>query len=198
MTEKLREQVSALADDELSPGEHELLLRRFALDKYLGRCWERYHLIGEAMRKNLPAVDTRGFADRVMQAINPAAAARPRSLSRRVGRAATGMAVAACVAVVALVGLRYESLQHQSAPGPAEIVPPVSASPTNFIPYGRVIDASWNGTSPDVRAELSNYVISHAETSAVLGQQNVLPYFFVANFDTHSPPPSPPAPPRKR
>lgn len=196
MTEKLREQISALADDELSPGEHELLLRRFALDKYLGRCWERYHLIGEAMRKNLPDVDTRGFADRVMRGINPAAAERARSLPTRVGRAATGVAVVVCVAVVALVGLRYESLQHQSAPGPAEIVPPMSASNTNFVPYGRVIDASWNGTAPDVRAELSNYVISHAETSAVLGQQNVLPYFFVASFDTRSAPP--PAPPRKR
>lgn len=197
MTEKLREQISALTDDELTPGEHELLLRRFAVDKYLARCWERYHLIGEAMRKNLPPVDTRGFADRVMGVIAPVPSAPAHSLSSRVSRTMTGMAIAACVAVVALVGLRYESLHQQSAPGPAEIVPPAPVFHPGFIPYGRVTDASWNGSSPEVRAELGNYVISHAETSAVFSQQNMLPYFFVASFDTRTPP-APPAPPRKR
>lgn len=191
MTEKLREQISALADDELSHSEHELLLRRFAVEKYLGLCWERYHLIGEAMRKGLPAVDTRGFADRVMRAIGPAQAPPaqpPRKLSSRAGRAAAGVAVAACVAVVAILGLRYENLHPQPATGPAVIVPPPSPLPSVFRPYGKVTDAAWNGTSPEVRAELGNYVISHAETSAALGQQNMLPYFFITNFDTRETP----------
>ncbi|MGH8115555.1 MAG: hypothetical protein ACREPS_10965, partial [Rhodanobacteraceae bacterium] len=135
----------------------------------------------------------------VMTAINPAPARPARSLSSRVGRATAGVAVAACVAVVAIVGLRYQSLHQESAPGPAEIVPPVSALHAPYLPFvGKVTDATWNGTSPEVRAELGNYVITHAETSAVFSQQNILPYFFVATFDIRSPPARLLVPPRKR
>ena len=49
MTQKLREQISALCDHELPEGEHELLLRRFSVEKSLRLHWERYHLIGAAM-----------------------------------------------------------------------------------------------------------------------------------------------------
>ena len=81
MTEKLREQISALADDELPEGEHELLVRHFAAEKALRVYWERYHLIGEAMREGLAPVDTRDFADRVMTVLmqEPAAQAAARS-----------------------------------------------------------------------------------------------------------------------
>src|SRR5690242_17311524 len=104
MTQKLREQISALADHELPDGEHELLLRRFAVERSLRLHWERYHLIGEAMRKALPAVDTRGLADRVMAELDTGTApgeAAPRS-HRDLLRGLAGVAVAASVAVVAI------------------------------------------------------------------------------------------------
>ncbi len=132
MTQKLREQVSALMDQELPEGEHELLLRRFSVEKRLRLHWERYHLIGEAMRKGLPAADTRGLADRVMAALDtqsqPAAAPQPKPINPFL-RGIAGMAVAASVAVVALVGLKHG--MHTAGPVPAEIVPAggVAAAP---------------------------------------------------------------------
>lgn len=188
MTDKLREQVSALADDSLLEGEHELLVRRFGADRNLRLCWERYHLIGEAMRKGLPQVDTRGFADRVMSALGaePVREEPVRAgMLAYLGKALAGMAVAASVAAVAVIGLRNDA-GHSSqsmAAAPSEIVP---ANPQfNVMPasYGTVSNATWNGNTPDVQAQLGNYLINHNEMAASLSQPGVLPYFYIATYD---------------
>ncbi|MGH8397066.1 MAG: sigma-E factor negative regulatory protein [Gammaproteobacteria bacterium] len=185
MTEKLREQISALADDELPVGEHELLTRRFGSDRYLFICWERYHMIGEAMRKALPHVDTFGFADRVMAVLFEAPAEQKRhSLTGYFGKIAAGVAVASCVAVAALIGLRHNDAHLPLALAPTETVPPSPPLQTSLTAYGRASNASWNGNLPDVRAELSNYIINHNEASAALGKQGMLPYFYITTYPT--------------
>lgn len=143
MTQKLREQISALADHELPEGEHELLLRRFAVEKSLRLHWERYHLIGCALRKELPAVDTRGFADRVMAVLSdePLPAAPPARLMDKLLRGAAGFAIAASVAVVAIVGLKHGG--HTGA-APSEIVP-TSAASGESSPVDLMNDANWTG-----------------------------------------------------
>src|SRR5487761_398690 len=182
MTEKLREQVSALADDELPAGEHELLARRFALEKYLGICWGRYHLIGESMRKALPQIDTRNFADRVMTALEHEAAIIKKHddrLIRNFSKTAAGMAEAACVAAVAILGLRYDGTRMQPASAPSEIVPPAEPMQASYISNGMVRNATWNGNVPQVQAQLSNYIINHNEISSALEQQGMLPYLYL-------------------
>ncbi|MGH8377317.1 MAG: sigma-E factor negative regulatory protein [Gammaproteobacteria bacterium] len=188
MTEKLREQISALADDELPVGEHELLARRFGSERHLSICWERYHLIGEAMRKALPHVDTRGFADRIMTVLVEAPVEQKRhGLNGYFGRAVAGVAVAACVAVVALIGLRHNDARMHLASGPSEIVPPSPPLQTSPVVYGMASDAAWNGNSPDVQAQLNNYIINHNEINAALGQQAMLPYFYITTYTTGAP-----------
>lgn len=204
MTERLREQVSALADDELPEGEHELLVRRFAADRYLCLCWERYHLIGEAMRKSLPQVDTRGFADRILQLLGRDAAEQRRHAQRapRV-RVAASITAAVCVAVAALAAVRFSVHSNHLAAASSEIVPPASAF--QATPAGAGINtAAWNGNTPEVQAELSNYIINHNEISAALGQQDPLPYFYITAYDVSrtargaAPAGLPQIPPRKR
>ncbi|MGH8400285.1 MAG: sigma-E factor negative regulatory protein [Gammaproteobacteria bacterium] len=191
MTDKLREQVSALADDSLSEGEHELLVRRFSVDRNLRLCWERYHLIGEAMRKGLPQVDTRGFADRVMAILDTESVRHEpvrTSLFTYVGKAFAGMAVAASVAAVAVIGLRHDTGHlNQSAAAPSEIVPSGASSlDATLASYGTVSNATWNGNTPDVQAQLGNYLINHNEMTASLSQPGVLPYFYIATYDPHA------------
>lgn len=188
MTEKLREQISALADNELPESEHELLVRRFAAEKYLCVCWERYHLIGEAMRKSLPHVDTRGLADRIMQVLGPEPA-EPQHRARRLPalRIAASMTAAVCVAVVALAALRFGGNSHHTGPIPSEVVPRVSALQTTPVAYGMMNTAAWNGNTPAVQAELNNYIINHNEISAALGQQDPLPYFYITTYNINQP-----------
>ena len=164
MSEKLREQISALTDDRLPQGEHELLLRRFAVDKALVRCWERYHLIGEAMRKNLPAADTRRLADRVMAEIRPEpAAVEPEQEPASVlfSRGLAGLAVAASVAFVAVLGLRHDARVQQTVSAPAEIVPAGAAAQQAPLSYGLMNDASWEATATQVEASPRSYLVNH-------------------------------------
>ncbi len=198
MTEKLREQISALADDELPAGEHELLARRFALEKYLRICWGRYHLIGEAMRKALPQIDTRDFADRIMRALEHEAAITKKhddKLIRNFSKTAAGMAVAACVAVVAILGLRYDGTRMQPVSAPSEIVPSAEPMQASYIRNGIVRNATWNGNVPQVQAQLSNYIINHNEISTALEQQGMLPYLYLTTAQ-HGQKPQAPRTPR--
>ncbi|MDE2023256.1 MAG: sigma-E factor negative regulatory protein [Gammaproteobacteria bacterium] len=206
MTEKLREQISALTDNELPESEHELLLRRFATEGYLRHCWERYHLIGEAMRKRLPQVDTRGLADRIMQALaGEPATPQPHNVRRVPAvRIAASVAAAVCVAVVALAVTRFGGGPGHLGAAPSEIVPPASALQTTPVGYGMVNAAAWNGNMPEVQAELNNYIINHTETSAALGRPDPLPYFYITTYNVNqatrgaSRAGAPQIPPRKR
>jgi sigma-E factor negative regulatory protein RseA len=189
MTDKLREQISALADDALPDGEHELLLRRFAAEKSLRSCWERYHLIGESMRKTLPAVDTRGFADRVMEALGdaPLPAAKPARQLDRFLRAAAGVAVAASVAVVAVVGLKYDNARPRNGTSASEIVPVDSALPGAPLSLGGANSASWDGTAPEVQASLRSYLVNHDVVTYSLQRQGNSPYRYIGTVDTQRP-----------
>ncbi|HSR66024.1 MAG TPA: RseA family anti-sigma factor, partial [Xanthomonadaceae bacterium] len=45
-----RQQLSALVDGELAPGEAVFLMRRLRHDDELAGCWERWQLAGELLR----------------------------------------------------------------------------------------------------------------------------------------------------
>ena len=184
VTDKLREQISALVDGELPDGEHELLLRRFGVERSLSLHWERCHLIGEAMRKDLPAVDTRGFADRLMAAL--ADEPQPREESSRFGglwtRAFAGAAVAATVAVVAIVGLRHDP--HQG--NPSEIVPGSTvAGQASPLGGDYLNSANWDGTLPPLQAAMHTGIMDQDDTGGSLTQQGMQPYRYVARPTRH-------------
>jgi sigma-E factor negative regulatory protein RseA len=121
MTDQVKEQVSALLDGELPSGECSLLLRRLSKEREFGDAAGRYLLIGEAMRavKDSSSVcsPTRGFADRVMAALDEEAAQPDEqvdgaaSRSAHVRRASTarwlktggGLAIAASVGAAAVL-----------------------------------------------------------------------------------------------
>ncbi len=164
MTQKLREQISALADHELPEGEHELLLRRFTVEKSLRLHWERYHLIGSALRKELPPVDTRGFADRIMAALSdePLPAAPPVKLMDKLLRATAGLAIAASVAVLAIVGLKHGGAHPGANPG--EIVPN-SVAVGETSPVDLMNDADWSGQQVPVHASLDGALVDQEGAS---------------------------------
>ncbi len=181
VTDKLREQVSALVDGELPAGEHELLLRRFTVERSLRLHWERCHLIGEAMRKGLPAADTRGFADRVMAVLieEPAPAAeKPARFGGTWTRAFAGAAVAASVAVVAIVGLRHDP--HQQGYAPAEIVPGTQAN-AGVPPLSSdfVNSANWQGQLAPMPAAVRANLVEQEDTNSSLTSQGLQPYRYI-------------------
>ena len=174
MTQKLREQISALCDHELPEGEHELLLRRFTVEKSLRLHWERYHLIGAAMRKELPEVDTRGLADRVMAVLanEPQPQPQPEKFMDKLLRGAAGVAVAASVAVVAIIGIRHGAV-HRPGVVPTEIVPSGGVAQGEVSPVEGANAAGWNGEQLPVHAALDDALVDQEGPSQPLGKHGL-------------------------
>lgn len=101
----VRESLCAGVDGELSSEQLRFLLRRLDHDASLRQLWSRHHIARDGLRRQLPALASDGFADRVMQAIEAGAGSAvvvPRRHSHWL-RWSTGGAIAASVAVAALM-----------------------------------------------------------------------------------------------
>ncbi len=147
MNEAIRMQISAFVDGELPENETELLLRRLCQDAELRSQVASYMAIGHALRGDAQlsgmARLRAGIAEELGQDRAPVAEPAG-SVPTRFLRPVAGVAVAATVAIVALVGLRQvgpadepgaQSLEDLSAVaidgGPSYTEPPVTDSMSN-------------------------------------------------------------------
>jgi negative regulator of sigma E activity len=132
MNEAIRMQLSAFADGELPDNEKELLLRRLSQDPSMRRQLAEYFAIGRAMRGEAPVPGIESLRDRVAAAIgtldlpqseavtSTAGPATPRG--RRLLRPVAGLATAAAVALLVIVGL--QRLSH--TPATVDVPPSVA------------------------------------------------------------------------
>jgi sigma-E factor negative regulatory protein RseA len=179
MNDEIREQLSALLDDELSDLERPLLLGRLQRDEQLREHLGRYELIGEIMRGggNSAAL---GIARQVQAALEheqplPAGGggvAASRTL--QLWKPLAGAAVAASVALAAI--LTVTSLRDNEA----EQAPAV-ASADNDAPL--IGDPRWNRMEPQIDKRLSGYLVNHNEYAASRGVQGVMPYVRIVGFE---------------
>lgn len=205
MSEEKREALSALIDGELTEDAGPPLLDQVLSDVSLKRCWIAYHLIGDVMRKQ--SIDHGGLQS---VAESPAAAVTSlegssRPTRRRAGGLA-GLALAASVAAVAVIGI-YAVSTPQSGSGPVEVVQStvpaemvaragtqrVSSAgpddPATVVAGGAAgIDLTktdWNDSAPSVTNRLNGYLVSHNEHLAD-GMRGMLPYARLVAFDQES------------
>jgi len=103
---KRKEMISVYMDGEASEFESASVLKHIKQEPLLERCWEGYHLIGDAMRNQVSATVSAAFTQRLAQSleneINPFAS---QPMPRRRANETAGFALAASVSAVALVGL---------------------------------------------------------------------------------------------
>lgn len=183
MTDKLLEQVSALADDELSSREAEMLLERMQRDGNLRDAWERYHLVGEAMRRSLPKAADLDLAARIAAVVEQdETGIRPVFASKVLQqlRPVAGLAVAASVAMLAVF-----TLQGPTDISPSEVVP-IAGNPPATVPLigPRRVDFSGVG-SPELQDQLRSYLLDHSEHSGSARLRGgVMPYVQIAAQDT--------------
>src|SRR5665647_1916046 len=109
----MKDQISALMDDELDLDDSAHLLTAIKSDGELGHCWSNYHLIGDAMRGT--GMFKPDFSQRLMQKLEaePTVVA-PRS-KRKLAQRPVLWSAAASVAAVMFVG--WMVLQQQSHSG---------------------------------------------------------------------------------
>ena len=182
MNETIKQQISAFVDGELPDNESELLLRRMSQDPELRNQAAHYLTIGGAIRGDLALPSMLALRERIGVAIDDVpidTEADTGETTEQVGRVqgglmrpVAGVAVAASVAVIALVGLRQV--------GSVDELP--TASLEGFDDRSAVaIDGGSLYTEPPAvefmsdrpSDRLTQYYLSHGQQSASLGSRLV-------------------------
>jgi sigma-E factor negative regulatory protein RseA len=158
----MKESLSALMDGELSEHEQVQLLADLACDSELARAWERYHLIRAALRKELGPVVFGGLSERVARQIDDASVSGAGvSTPQRewpTVRWATGLALAASVAAMAILTVQW------SEPGDSDTQPAqVAVAPATATKVMSAGMTRWDAGEPEVTHLLNTYLVEHNE-----------------------------------
>ena len=181
MANKMGEQLSALADGECEMPEQEWVLRRLAGDADFKARWQRYYLVSDAMKNNLPECIDVNFADRIRQVIDAdspplqttqtpqAPITGKSSLTSSWYKPVTGFALAASVAAVAVLGFRLADVSDLMKEG----MEPSTVASLGNESGDRVLES-----------RLNPYFLNHNEYASMNSVHGVLPYVRIVNYDT--------------
>lgn len=176
MKDNLLEQLSALVDDELADHEQTLLLKQLAADAGLHARLSRYQLASDALHGYLPHRVDPSFHLRIQAALGDAPPSRARgAVVRPLLKSATGVAIAASVAVVAVLSL--QSIRNEN-PEDAPLL--ASAPDAGNAAYLR---ADLPPPSAHLSQGLDVYLVNHNEYAANRSMQGMLPYVRLVGQD---------------
>lgn len=171
-TEQQRQRVSALMDGEAGRFEAHAAVNDLTRSPDLAERWERWHLIGRALRGEPCGLAARAISERVRaQAASADAGARQvRVQSPAWLRRPLVGALAAGVAVLGLAVVLTGPFQPKEAPAP-QFVTASHAAPR------------WQQPDPAVRARLDRLLVNHQEQSPGIGRSGVAAYAAVIGYE---------------
>jgi sigma-E factor negative regulatory protein RseA len=190
MTEQEYERLSALVDNELPRDEIAGEINKLYQSKEAKDGWANFHLIGDAMRRDMGASYSPSFAAEISRRIQDEpvilapGAMQPPSPSRK--KTLVSLAVAASM-VGAAVLIAPQLISPEGADTPQQIaqtIPdatPDAESKTYYI--------SQNGTrwellkKPEVESKLNAYLVNHREHSPSGKIKGILPYATFVSYD---------------
>lgn len=185
MTEQELERLSALVDDELPSSEIGGEVKKLNLNPDARECWSRYHLIGDAMRREIGPLYSTALADSVSRRLQDEpvvmapAALKAAGTPRR--KALTGLAVAASLAAVAVI--MTPQMINQEDPVARQTV---ADQPVND---GKTYYVAQDGTrwellkKPAVESRLNAYLVNHQERSPSTNIKGIIPYATFVSYD---------------
>ena len=188
MSEKRKEQLSALVDGELlsdiEPAVDEMLKTAELKDS-----WARYHLIRDTLKQSVPPQLDFSFG----QSVSASIASEPTILAPTVPtntllKTIAGFAIAASVAAMAILGIQQN--QGDVSSEEQTIVSLQPQTMTDSAPL-RTVSLSDSGTSSDreleaeSRARLNNYMLNYNEHRSQSGLQGVLPHVRTVTFESN-------------
>jgi sigma-E factor negative regulatory protein RseA len=167
MADKTVEQLSALMDGECALTEVEMAVRRLTKDANLQACWQRYHLISDTIKNNIPDTIDLDLVDRINRTIATDPPLQIHGLSKKFTwyKPVTGFALAASVALVAFAGFRLTPFEATSE---SSLVSPVISQPSI--------------ANNALEEKLSTYLVSHNEHASLHSVHSVLPYVRMVGY----------------
>ena len=195
------ERLSAFVDGELEDPARDGIVDALYEDPELRRTWERFHLIGDAMRGTgpVPGADTIAREVGATVAGESVVRLKPRARRSRL-RPLAGLAIAAAIAGIAVLGLhrldgggvqprqiadasRVESAAAISAPAAPDRSEVHVASVAERSAGNEASRLQWSGVAPDAEARLNAYLVSHNEYAGD-GVRGVLPYVRIVGYQS--------------
>jgi len=184
MTAEIQDQISAFADDELSPDECEFLVRRFSRDPESRDTVFRYAVIGAALRGDLLGPDPDLLRTRLRQSLDgvslvPKSTYEPPSRAPAFLRPALGAGIAASVAVAGLLALNYLTPSGSIDGGSALIAQQVAvdseAAPAVSYVVPQDTEATRGVIEPMIQQpiRLTNYLVRHGEYAIGIGRTSI-------------------------
>ncbi len=203
MSQQQQEHVSALVDGELDPSLTGATVSALEASPELRAAWERYGLIGHALRGEAVNPHYRLVAARVreqlqsepipIRSIQPVSRKSREELATRTGYRlgpATGLALAASAAFFTVFALpQFLAPGHSARPGPALAVveTPVSSRSLLRDPPGPhlVLGSSprWHQAEPALELKLDRFLVNHQARSPASGFKGFFPYATVVGYE---------------
>jgi sigma-E factor negative regulatory protein RseA len=194
MSEKMRESLSALLDDEAKELELERILAKFADEPALRQTWVRYNVVRSVTAGQTPAHLELDVSARVREALTGrqqlTAERSVVGLRQRLLRPVASLAVAASVAATVIIGGQQLAGLDADAPGSGQAVAS-SASPVGLVNSlgATSVQASYGTRSiPELqpatrtayqelaRQRLQKYMQEHAEHAALNSPNGLVPF----------------------
>ena len=195
------ERLSAFVDGELEGPARDGIVDALYEDPELRRTWERFHLIGDAMRGTGPVPGAGAIARNVGAAVSGESIVRLKPRARRSRlNPLSGLAIAAAIAGIAVLGLhrldggdvpprqvadasRPVHEAAASAPAATDRSEVRVASAVERPAGAEVSRLQWSGVAPDAEARLNAYLVSHNEYAGD-GVRGVLPYVRIVGYQS--------------
>ncbi len=188
MNDDKLEKISALMDGELDGRDREIAIENIEIDLETRRSWQRYHLIGDTLRNTLPSTVNPDLAAKLNTMLeNEPAILAPRSsnrfLKKEFLKPVAGLAIAASVTAVAVLGLHgsdrkvpgssaTEVAQTSNVP---ENAPMANSSMAKIVP-STVRTVKYEPIENTIEAQrLNQYILNHNQVNARFGIQGVSP-----------------------
>lgn len=207
MSDELNSQLSAFVDDELTPEESELFVRRLCRDENLRRTAASYGIIGDAIRGETAVTAPGNFVAGVMMAVEgqsiPAVKSQPVQQGHSMRNWGFALAASAVLAAIALVTLPVDGPEQAETLVAENTVTLEGSDPTMGAPEIIGIDpadgevqvvAGIDGTnvpivmpiSAERRAQLNNLLLQHLNSSTSATRQPGLVSFRNVGFVTQT------------
>lgn len=186
MTEQEFERLSALVDDELPRGEISGEIQKLRNSEQVRTAWSRYHLIGDAMRREMGTHYAPGLAQEISRRLQdepvvlaPKALEQPTSFSRKIWG---GLAIAASVTALAVVMTpQLTSPEGEEVPQQVAEVKPAVQSNTLYVAQD---GTRWELLKkPEVESRLNAYLVNHQELSPSSNIKGIMPYATFVSYD---------------
>ncbi len=160
-------------DGELDSAHASRVFDEITRNADLRAAWSRYHLMSDAMRDQLAPSAPADFAERMRAALasEPPMAAR-RRLRASLAKPVAGLALAASVAALAILGVNV--LRSERPSTPATVVAQRAPADGGSL--------RWNVGQPGVEARLNGYLVSHSEYLGN-GLRGLLPYARIVGYE---------------